>query len=70
MANIQKRGGYTPRHQREQRAFRLVVAGGIAGTVGGVGIILAIAGVVGVGLPIIALLVAALCVYGFRRSVG
>jgi multisubunit Na+/H+ antiporter MnhG subunit len=70
MANLQKRGGYTPRRVREQRAYRLVVAGGVAGTVGVVGLILAIAGVVGAGLPIIALIVAALCVFMFSRMTG
>jgi multisubunit Na+/H+ antiporter MnhG subunit len=70
MANLQKRGGYTPRRVREQRAYRLVVAGGVAGTVGVVGLILAIAGVVGAGLPIIALIVAALCAFMFSRMTG
>lgn len=70
MADIQKRGGYTPRRAREQRAYRLVVAGGVAGTVGVVGLVLAIAGVVGAGLPIIALIVAAICVLGFRSTVS
>ena len=70
MADIQKRGGYTPRRAREQRAYRLVVAGGVAGVVGVVGLVLAIAGVVGAGLPIIALIVAALCVLMFRRTVS
>ncbi len=70
MADIQKRGGYTPRRAREQRAYRLVVAGGVAGTVGVVGLVLAIAGVVGAGLPIIALIVAAICLLMFRRTVS
>ena len=70
MANLQKRGSYTPRRAREQRAYRLVVAGGVAGTIGVAGIVLAIAGVVGAGLPIVALIVAALCALGFVRTVG
>jgi hypothetical protein len=70
MADLQKRGSYTPRRVREQRAFRLVVTGGVAGTVGVVGFVLAIAGAVGWGLPIIALIVAALCMYGFTRMTG
>lgn len=70
VADIQKRGGYTPRRAREQRAYRLVVAGGVAGTVGVVGLVLAIAGVVGAGLPIIALIVAAICLLMFRRTVS
>ena len=70
MANLQKRGSYTPRRAREQRAYRLVVAGGTAGVVGVVGIVLSLAGVVSAALPIIALIIAALCAFGFMRSVG
>ena len=70
MAELEKRGTYTPRRVRERRAYRLVMAGGVAGAVGVVGIVLAIAGVIGAGLPIIALIVAALCVLGFMRMVG
>lgn len=70
MADIEKRGSYTPRRAREQRAYRLVVAGGVAGIVGVVGLVLAVAGVIGATLPIIALILAALCAVGFRRTVG
>ncbi len=70
MADLQKRGSYTPRRAREQRAYRLVVAGGVAGTVGVVSLVLAIAGVIGALLPIVALIVAALCWLGFSRAVG
>jgi CHASE2 domain-containing sensor protein len=70
MANLEKRGNYTPRRVREQRAYRLAVTGAGAGVVGVGGIVLAVAGVVGAWLPIIALLVAALCAFGFMRTVG
>jgi hypothetical protein len=70
MANIQKRGGYTPRRTREQRAYRMVVAGGVTGTAGVVGLVLAVAGVVSAFWPIVLLLVSALCVVGFRRATG
>jgi CHASE2 domain-containing sensor protein len=70
VANLQKRGTYTPRRAREQRAYRLVVAGGTAGVVGVVSLVLAVAGVVTAALPIIALIVAALCAWGFARTVG
>jgi hypothetical protein len=66
MANLQKRGNYTPRRAREKRAYRLVVTGGVAGTVGVVGIVLAAVGAIGYGIPIIALIVAAICVAMFR----
>jgi hypothetical protein len=70
MADIQKRGSYTPRRTREQRAYRLAVTGGVAGLVGVVSLVLSIAGVIGALLPIVALIVAALCWFGFSRAVG
>ncbi len=70
MADLQKRGSYTPRRARERRAYRLAVGGAVAGTVGVVTLVLAIAGVIGATLPILALIVAALCAVGFMRAVG
>jgi predicted permease len=70
VANLEKRGSYTPRRVRERRAYQLVVAGGVAGTIGVVGLVLAAFGVMGAGWPIIALIVAAICVLMFRRQVG
>ena len=70
MANLQKRGDYTPRRVREQRAYRLAVGGGVAGVVGIAGLILAVAGVIGATLPILVLVVAAICVLLFRRVVA
>jgi hypothetical protein len=70
VADIQKRGSYTPRRARERRAYQLVVVGGVAGLVGVVGIVLAAIGTVSAGIPIVALIVAALCVVMFRRMVG
>ena len=70
MSDLEKRGSYTPRRVREQRAYRLAVAGGVAGVIGVVGIVLAVAGVIGAGLPVVALIVAALCAVGFSRAVG
>jgi CHASE2 domain-containing sensor protein len=67
VSNIQKRGGHTPRKAREQRAYRLVVTGGVTGAAGAVGLVLAIAGVVGAFIPIVLLLVALAC-YGMFRS--
>lgn len=69
MADLEKRGSYTPRRAREQRAYRLVVAGSTAGVIGVVGLVLAVAGVIGAGVPVIALIVAALCLLAFRRMV-
>jgi hypothetical protein len=70
VANIEKRPNYTPRRVREQRAYRLAVVGGTAGVVGVVGIVLAVAGVISAGIPVIALIVAALCAAGFRLTVS
>jgi hypothetical protein len=70
MTDLERRGSYTPRRAREQRAYRLAVAGGVAGAVGVVGLVLAVAGVVGAGLPILALIVAAVCGFLFKRTVS
>jgi putative flippase GtrA len=70
MSDLERRGSYTPRRSREQRAYRLAVVGGIAGAVGVVGFALAIFGVIGSGLPILALIIAAVCAFLFRRSVS
>jgi multisubunit Na+/H+ antiporter MnhG subunit len=67
---LQKRGSYTPRRVRERRAYRLAVAGGVAGTVGVVGLALAVVGVIGATLPILALVLAAICAFLFRRLVS
>lgn len=58
------------RRQREQRAFRLIVAGGASGALGAVGLVLAIFGVVGPGIPILLLVIAAVCAAILRRTVG
>jgi hypothetical protein len=70
MGELQRRGNYTPRKVREQRAYRLAVGGGGAAVVGVVGLVLAVAGVIGATLPILALLVAAICGLLFRRVVA
>jgi hypothetical protein len=57
------------RRQRENRAFQLVVAGGGASVVAVVGLVLAIAGVIGSGLFWVALVVAIVCFVLFRRAV-
>jgi hypothetical protein len=58
------------RRQREQRGFQLVVVGGGAGAVAVVGGLLAIFGVIGWGLPFVALIVAVICAFVFRRMVS
>jgi hypothetical protein len=70
VSGLQKRGSYTPRRVRERRANQLVVGGGVAGLVGVVGLVLAVVGVIGATLPILALVVAAICAFLFRRVVA
>lgn len=67
VSNIEKRSGArTPRRVRERRAYRLVVGGSTAGAVGVVAAALAIIGVIGWTLPILALIIAAICLFSFR----
>lgn len=70
MSGLEPRRSRLPRRSREQRAYRLVVAGGTAGLVAVVGFVLAIAGVIGLGIPFIAAVVAAICWFLFRRAVS
>jgi hypothetical protein len=70
MADIQKRGSYTPRRAREKRAYQLVVGGSVGGVVTVVSAVLAIAGAITWGLPIIALIVTIICLTLFRSTVG
>lgn len=70
MADLQKRGSYTPRRVREQRAYRLAVGGGVSGALGVITLALAIVGVVSGLLPFFLLVLAALCAWGFSRTVG
>ena len=58
------------RRKREQRAYTLVMVGGVAGVVAVVGFVLAIVGVVGGGLPLIAAIVAIVCALLFRSTVS
>ena len=63
-------GGPPSRRSRERRAYQLVLAGSAAGTVAVVGALLAIFGVLGWGIPVIAAIVAAICIWLFRRTVA
>jgi hypothetical protein len=70
MSELSRRPSHTPRRTREQRAYRLVVVGGVAGAVAVVGFLLAIFGVIGAGVPLIAAVVAAVCALWFRGTVA
>jgi hypothetical protein len=67
VADIQKRGSYTPRQVRERRAYQLVVTGGVAGVVFVGSTVLAIVGVLSATLPVVSLIVAIICIVMFRR---
>jgi hypothetical protein len=70
MSSLEPRGGGgMNRRQREQRGYQLVMVGGGAGLVAVVSGLLAIFGVIGWGLPLIALVVAVVCIVLFRRLV-
>jgi hypothetical protein len=47
-----------------------VLAGSAAGTVAVVGFVLALVGVLGWGIPVLAAIVAAICAWLFRRTVS
>jgi hypothetical protein len=70
MADLEKRGAYTPRRVRERRAYRLVVAGSASGVAGVVALVLAVAGTISGFWPILLFVIAVLCGMGFRRTVG
>ena len=57
------------RRDRERRAYQLVVVGGVGAVIAVVGGLLAIFGVIGAGLPLIAAIVAIICLVLFRRLV-
>ena len=70
MSDLERRSGSRPsRRQRERRAYNLVLATGGLGVVFVVGAILAIVGVVGWSLPILAAILAVVCGVLFRRTV-
>ena len=62
-------GGPPSRRGREQRAYRLVVTGGVAATVAVIGAVLAAVGVFGWAVPLLAAVVAVICVVMFRRTI-
>ena len=71
MSDLERRPGARPtRKQREQRAYRLVLAGGAAGLVAVVGALLAIFTGFSWGIPILAAVVAVLCFVLLRRATG
>ncbi|MEA2403403.1 MAG: hypothetical protein QOE08_50 [Thermoleophilaceae bacterium] len=70
MSGIEPRRSRTPRRAREKRAYQLTMVGGTAGVIAVVGFILAVAGVLGFGIPLLAAIVAAVCFVLFRRAIA
>jgi predicted MFS family arabinose efflux permease len=70
MSDLERRSGSRPsRRQREQRAYNLVLAGGTLALVFAVTAVLAILGVMGWSIPILAAILAVVCALLFRRTV-
>ncbi len=63
-------GGPPSRRSREKRAYQLVLVGGGAGAVAVIGVVLALVGVFGWWLPVIAAIVALVCFFLLRRTVS
>ena len=69
MSDLERRGGSRmTRKQREQRAYRLVLATGTFGLIGVAGILLAIVTSFSAFWPIVSLIIAAICFTILRRS--
>lgn len=70
MSDLERRSGsQTSRRRREQRAYNLVMAGGVFGVIFVVTGLLALFTSFGWGIPILAAILAVLCVVMFRRTV-
>jgi hypothetical protein len=69
MTDLSPRPNRSPRRAREDRAYKLVLAGGTAAVIAVVTFVLAIVGVMGFGVPVLAAIVAVLCGWLFRRTV-
>jgi hypothetical protein len=71
MSDLERRSGSRPsRRQREQRAYTLVMAGGVFGLVAVVTGLLALFTSFGWGIPILAAVLAVVCMLLFRRTVS
>jgi F0F1-type ATP synthase assembly protein I len=63
-------GGPPSRRARERRAYQLVLAGSAAGVIAVAGFVLALFDVMGFGIPFLAAVIAVVCLFLFRRTVG
>jgi membrane protein implicated in regulation of membrane protease activity len=70
MSDLERRSSGPPsRRRREQRAYNLVMASGVLGLVAVVTGLLALFTSFGWGIPVLAAILAVLCVVLFRRTV-
>jgi hypothetical protein len=70
MSDLERRSGSPPsRRRREQRAYNLVLAGGVFSVVFVVTALLAVFTSFGWSIPILAAVLAVLCAVMFRRTV-
>jgi predicted MFS family arabinose efflux permease len=70
MSDLEPRSGSRlSRRQREQRAYNLVLAGGTLAVVFAVTAVLAVLGIMGWSIPILAAILAVVCGLLFRRTV-
>lgn len=71
MADLERRSpSRLSRRQRERRAYQLTLATGGLAVIAVVGIVLAIAGVIGGGIPVLAAILAIVCGLLLRRTLS
>ena len=71
MADLERRSpSRLSRRQRERRAYQLMLATGALGVIAVVGIVLAIAGVIGGSIPLLAAILAVVCGLLLRRTLN
>jgi uncharacterized membrane protein YkgB len=71
MADLERRSGRRlTRREREQRAYALTLATGGAGLVAVAGTVLAVLGIVGASLPVLAAIVTVVFLVLLRRTLG
>jgi hypothetical protein len=71
MSDLERQSGSRlSRREREQRAYRLVVATGALGAVAVAGFVLAFIDVISFFIPVVAAVLAVVCVLLLRRTLG
>jgi hypothetical protein len=69
MTGLEPSRSRLPRRQREERAYRLVLATAGFGAIAVIGFALAIFDIIGAGLPLLTAIIAVVCLILFRRTV-